>query len=547
MTADDAVASRPNIVLIMADDMGFSDIGPYGSEIDTPNLDRLAAQGTRFTQMYNFARCCPSRASLLTGLYPHQAGVGHMTNYVPDAPGYQGYLNESCVTVAEVLKDAGYRTNMSGKWHAGDVAGDPDLPPEMRRGFERLFGIGGGGSYYKRDQLWRDATPYVDESPDFFLTDQISDHAVDMIRESVSDAKPFFTYVAYTAPHWPLHAFEEDIARFEDRYSDGWDATRTVRHEELKGLGLLDSRWEISPRDEDVPPWPDARHQEWESLRMAVYAAQIYRMDKGIGRILDALKDTGIDDNTLVMFLSDNGGCAEFLREDGRDAPDAFLRNLTTRDGAPVRVGNSPEIRPGGDDTFMSYDVQWANVSTTPFRRYKHWVHEGGISTPFIMRWPDRISQTRIVHESAQIIDITATCIEVAGARYPSEYANRAITPLEGESLLPVIDGESWRRDKPMCWEHEGNRAIRMGHWKLVSAYGGPWELYDMDVDRTELNDLSLVNNPIVAELSGLWGSWAVRCGVLPWPPPGATDTWDFIGLKADGGWVMDTRHAHKV
>ena len=535
---------RPNVVLIMADDMGFSDIRPYGGEISTPNLERLASSGVRFSQMYNFARCCPSRAALLTGVYPHQAGVGHMNNEMPGIPGYQGYLNESCVTVAEVLRTRGYRTHISGKWHVGDVSGDPNLPPEMRRGFDRLFGLSGRESYFYRPELWDNDRRYVDDSDDFYLTDQIADHAVEMIDESVALGTPFFVYTAFTAPHWPLHAPEEDIARYEGMYRDGWDATRTARHEELKGIGILDPGWQITSRDEDVPAWTDAPNREWESLRMSVYAAQVDRMDQGIGRILDALDRNGISDNTLVMFLSDNGGCAEFLHEEGRSEPDESLSGMKTRDGLPVRVGNDPSIRPGGADTFMSYDVQWANVSVTPFRRYKRWVHEGGISTPFIARWPARLREPRIVHAPAQIIDITATIIDASGAGYPSEFNGNEITPIEGESLLRVFDDGIWSRDKPMFWEHEGNCAVRMGEWKLVRECWSAWELYNMNEDRTELNDLSVGNRDLVRKMSGMYESWASRCNVLPWPPRLG---FPFVGLRFDGSWNMQTRHGHRI
>ena len=315
-------SKRPNIVLILADDMGFSDLGCYGSEIPTPNLDRLAARGVRFTQMYNFARCCPSRAALLTGLNPHQAGIGHMTGGIPGPvqyQEYQGFLRLDCVTVAQVLQSSGYRTSMSGKWHVGDNPADPggpDMASPRKRGFDRVFGIAGGcGNYYFCDSLWND-DDIVESEPDFYLTDAISDNAVKMIEESAALGEPFFQYVAYTAPHWPLHAPEEAVARHIGKYRKGWDALRTARHEEMKGLGILDSRWDISPRDEDVAPWGDVSDNEWEDLRMAVYAAQVEIMDQGIGRIVSRLESLGVLDDTLVMFLSDNGGCAEFLQED---------------------------------------------------------------------------------------------------------------------------------------------------------------------------------------------------------------------------------------
>ena len=520
--------SRPNIIVCLVDDLGFSDIGCYGSEIHTPNLDRLGNNGLRFTQMYNAARCCPSRAALLTGLYPHQAGVGHMVqNY--GSPGYQGYLNDSSVTVAEVLKTAGYRTLMSGKWHVGghyhppvpaegwDV-GSPGRPTPRQRGFDRFFGIlSGFGSLFNPYSMMLDDTPINAETPDFYFTDAVTDHALQMIDESAEMDKPFYLYLSYTAPHWPLHAHEEDIAKYEGMYRGGWDALRTARHEELKGMGVLNPKWDISPRDVDAPPWPEAAHQDWEDLRMAVYAAMIDRVDQCIGQVMAKLEQLGQADNTLFMFLSDNGGDAELFMED-TDIPVPSVFAIPTVDGKQTRVGNIPDLRPGGADTFMSYDLPWANVSNTPFRLFKRWIHEGGISTPFIMHWPDRIKQSGIINSPAYISDITATCIAAAGASYPAEYGGNSITPLEGESFLSVADGQQWSREAPIFWEHEGNRAVRVGEWKLVAEHDGPWELYNMDEDRTELNDLADGDADRVRQMAALWQGWADRANVVPWP-----------------------------
>lgn len=519
---------RPNIILMMADDMGFSDLGCYGSEIQTPNLNEMAAKGQRYSQMYNYARCCPTRAALLTGLYPHQAGIGHMVSNLA-WPGYQGYLRDDCVIIAEVLRAAGYRTLMSGKWHVGgqyELArpetwqpGTKGYPTPRQRGFDRFYGtLVGAGSYFRPHALMENDSFIEPEGDDFYYTDAISDHAVTMIEDARTEDAPFFLYVAYTAPHWPLHAFEEDIARYEGQYRrGGWDGLRTHRHEELNGMGILDSRWAISPRDETAPDWDDVKNKHWEDLRMAVYAAQIDRMDQGIGRILSKLRELEIEENTLVMFLADNGGCAEFLREDG---PVERYASLPAPDGSPLQVGNRANMRPGAATTFMSYDLPWANASNAPFRLYKHWVHEGGISTPFIAHWPGVIEQKSIVHTSCHIIDIMATCAEIGGATYPAEYGDNAITPLEGESLWPAMAGEDWRRERPLFWEHEGNRAVRRGEWKLVSKHPGPWELYRMVEDRTELNDLVDRNRPIADELARLYAEWAQRCGVLDWPLP---------------------------
>ena len=528
MSADTDVVQKPNIIVILVDDMGYSDIGCFGSEIRTPNLDSLAAGGLRFSQMYNSARCCPSRAALLTGLNPQQAGVGHMVaNLGP--PEYQGYLKENAVTIAEALKADGYATYMSGKWHVGGDynLADPDSwtpsapthPVPTQRGFDRYFGIltGAGNFYFPKTLMDQDTLVPLTGLDDFYLTDAISDNAVKMIGEAQDNDSPFFMYVTYTAPHWPLHALEEDIARYEGSYRTGWEQLRTSRHEQLKSEGLVDEKWDISPRDTDSPTWEDAVDPDWQDIRMAVYAAQIDRVDQGVGRILGALRSSGADHNTLIMFLSDNGGCAEFLAEDS-SLPQPSRYSGVNPDGTAMVVGNVPGLRPGGPQTFMSYDLPWANASNTPFRRFKRWTHEGGISTPFIMSWPAKIHEPGIVHSPVHLIDIMPTCLDAAGARHPVERAGHQSIPPEGESMLPAIERGDWAREQPIFWEHEGSRAVRQGQWKLVSAIGGDWELYDMERDRTELSDLHDRNLSKVRELERLYNEWAERCGVLPWP-----------------------------
>ena len=520
-------SGRPNIIVILVDDMGYSDIGCFGSEIRTPNLDSLAEGGLRFSQMYNSARCCPSRAALLTGLNPHQAGVGHMVANL-GVPEYQGYLKDNAVTIAEALKADGYSTFMSGKWHVGGDynLADPDswtpsapgFPTPTQRGFDRYFGIltGAGNFYFPKTLMDQDTLVPLTDLDDFYLTDAISDNAVSMIGEGVAQDSPFFMYVAYTAPHWPLHAHEEDIARYEGQYRGGWEELRTSRHEKLKSEGVVDEKWEISPRDADSPPWDEVDDPDWQDIRMAVYAAQIDRVDQGVGRILDALRSAGVDDNTLIMFLSDNGGCAEFLAEDS-SLPQPSRYSGVNPDGTPMVVGNIPGLRPGGAETFMSYDLPWANASNTPFRRFKRWTHEGGISTPFILSWPARIREPGIVHSPIHLIDIMPTCLDAAGAGHPTERAGQQTIPLEGESMLPAIERRDWARERPIVWEHEGSRAVRQGQWKLVSAIGGGWELYDMEQDRTELNDLYARSRPKAQELERIYAERAERCGVLPW------------------------------
>jgi len=505
--------TRPNIVLILADDLGYSDIGCFGAEIDTPNLDRLAHHGVRFTQMYSVARCCPSRASLLTGLYPHQTGIGHMTMDL-GKPAYRGDLNRQCVTIAEVLRSAGYRTFLSGKWHVtpvGKMEAKDNFP--LQRGFDRFFGtIRGAGSYYHPLTLMRDNNPIRPEG-DFFYTDAITENAVRYLNEAARDDGPFFLYVAYTAPHWPLHAFPEDVAKYRDVYRRGWDRIRAERHRRMIDLGLIDAQCPLTPRDPKAPPWEEAPDKEWEAERMAVYAAQVDHMDRGIGAIVDALKQQGALDNTLLFFLSDNGGCAE-------DIPLGLELDFlpeATRDGRPIRVGNAPSIVPGGEDTFASYGLAWANVSDAPFALYKHWVHEGGIASPTIVHWPEVVRGGRISHEVAHIIDLMATCVDAAGADYPSLYDGRDVLPLEGQSLLPVLERGIRQGHGHLCWEHEGNRAVRKGKWKLVAWFDRDWELYDMVADRTETRDLAAEQPDIVRELAGLYAQWAERCGVQPW------------------------------
>ena len=528
-----AKRKRPNIIVMMADDMGFSDIGCYGGEINTPNLNELAAGGLRFTQFYNTARCCPTRASLMSGLYQHQAGVGHMMgDYGYD--GYRGELSNRCVTIAEALKTAGYSTYMSGKWHVTKSTkpdGDKHNWPRQR-GFDRFFGtIHGAGSFYDPNTLTRDNTQIVPGSKDFYYTDAISDNASKFISEHKGE-NPFFMYVAYTSPHWPMHAKPQDIARYKGRYAGGWDALRAERHKRMIEMGIVDSKWKITPRDEAVAPWEEAKDKEWFERRMEVYAAMVDCMDQGVGRIVRALKRTGKFDNTLVFFLADNGGCAEeygsrgavkpdpsrpvVLKPMGRDELQTRMQPAVTRDGRPVRTGYG--VMPGPADTYIAYGRPWANASNTPFRLYKHWVHEGGISTPLVAHWPGGIkAQGELRAQPGHLIDIMATCVDLSGANYPAEYKGNKIYPMEGRSLAPAFDNKPIEREA-IYWEHEGNRAVRKDNWKLVSRHPGQWELYDLDADRTELNNLADKHPQKVAQLKTLWESWAKRVGVQPWP-----------------------------
>ena len=513
MHAQAQPARRPNVLLMMADDMGFSDLGCYGSEIHTPNLDSLASNGLRFTQFYNTARCCPTRASLLTGLYPHQAGIGHMMED-RKYPAYRGDLSRNAVTLAEVMGAAGYHTWMSGKWHVTPVNQSKHNWPRQR-GFDRFFGtIHGAGSFYDPVSLSRDNESIQAEDSDFYYTDAIGANAVRSIEDAAAGGKPFFGYVAFTSPHWPLHALEADIGRYRTRYKDGWDALRLERHKRMIRLGLVDKSWPLTPRDPDVPAWKDAPNKEWEMRRMAVYAAMIDRMDQNVGRIVAALKKTGQFQNTLILMLADNGGCAEVLT----DKAAGLHIPKRTRDGRPVRVGNDPSIMPGRDDGYQSYGIGWANASNTPFRRYKHWVHEGGISSPLIAHWPGIVRRKgSVTHQPGHLIDLMATAADVGGAVYPATFQGKPITPLEGKSLRPVIEGRQRSGHGEIYWEHEGNRAVRQGRWKLVSRHPGNWELYDIDAGRTEMNDLAARQPAKVAELSAKWEVWSKKVGVVDW------------------------------
>ncbi len=494
--------TRPNIVIILADDMGFSDLGCYGSEIQTPNLDRLAGEGVRFTQFYNAARCCPTRASILTGLYPHQAGMGSMVSRA-DGPrkkegAYQGYLNDRCVTLAEVLGPAGYRTYMSGKWHVGEA---PEHWPR-KRGFDRYFGlISGACSYWeilqqneRVRQMAHDDEPFVPEPGEFYMTDAFTDHAVQCIEEHEDKEQPFLLYVPYTAPHWPLHAWPEDIDKYRGRYHGGWDKLREERYKRLLEMGIIDKKWALSPRNEEVPPWAEAEDKEDWALRMAVYAAMVDRMDQGIGRILDSLDKTGAAENTLVMFLADNGGCNESVEK---------------------RKLNKEGTLPGERGSFVAYQQPWANASNTPFRLFKKYIHEGGIASPLICRWPEVIKERGgLTHQVGHVVDIMATCLDMAGCAYPATHKGKDVIPPEGKSLLPVFRGETRKPHEALYWEHIRNKGIREGKWKLVATARGEWELYDLEADRTELHDLSAKYPDRAKDMLARYDAWADRTGV---------------------------------
>ena len=551
---------RPNVVIVMADDMGYSDAGCMGGEIRTPHLDALAADGLRFTRFYNAGRCCPTRSSLLTGHYPHAAGMGWMISD-RGLPGYAGSLRKDRPTLAELLGPAGYRTYMSGKWHVSPDTGQHGSRDNwpLARGFDRFYGtISGGGDYYDPITLVRGDTAisafddplrpaeYRADGSGYHYTDAIADEAVRMVADHAAGRgigggndpnDPFLLYVAFTAPHWPLHVSQERIDRYDGVYGGGFDAVRKVRLAKMKALGLLPEDaalsappepWETIPRDE----------REWEAACMAAYAGMITQMDAGIGRLLAELERTGAAENTLVLFLQDNGGSAEEMGRNNPHTPRAdrptkpplpmdvvrSRRTYVTRLGWPMRRGTN--VMPGPPDTFVAYGESWANVSNTPFRKYKKWVHEGGIATPLIARWPAGMRDDLaggLVRDRTHLIDLAPTLLELAGAEYPEEFGPGRTKPLSGRSLTADLRGEmriAVVDERPLFWEHEGNRAVSRpdgaGDWKLVAGSGGPWELYDLADDRNEERDLSAERPEVARELAALWDDWAAANDVLP-------------------------------
>ena len=495
---------RPNIIVILADDLGYSDIGAYGGEIRTPNLDRMAASGLRFRQFYNTAKCAPTRASLLTGMYSHEAGMGELPpgrGQERPAGAYQGFLADSVQTIAEALREAGYRTYMSGKWHVGE---SPENWPR-RHGFDRYFGlISGATSYFEllheknhtrqmvlEDDLW---TP-----PDsgYYATDAYTDYAVERIREhaGAEPERPFFLYLAYTAPHFPLHALPEDLARYRGRYDTGWDSLRAERYARMKARGILTDEYGLAGRPEQVPAWAGIANQtEWATF-MEIYAAMVDRMDQGIGRVLTALEETGELDNTLILFLSDNGACPESVEARGL---------------------NDPNAPPGGRGSYLAYKEPWAYASNTPFRLYKNWLHEGGINTPMIAYWPKGIRNPgAFTNEVGHIIDLMPTALDLAGAAAIPAQKSWNVFSLEGRSLAPILRGEPAAERGKLYWAYGGSAAMRDDDWKLV--YDGRrarrWELYNLATDPTEMNDLASKHPDRVASMQAAWHTWAERVG----------------------------------
>ncbi|MEO5910522.1 MAG: arylsulfatase [Pelobium sp.] len=500
-----APQQRPNIVLILADDMGFSDLGAFGANTQTPVLDEMAKEGLKMTSFYNASRCCPTRASLMTGLFQHQAGVGDMMNTRPEAA-YQGYLNQNCVTIAEALKAGGYATYMAGKWHLGqDKAHWP-----TRRGFDHYFGlIDGANSYfdnrpYRPNQKLTIALDEQEYTPgkDYYSTNAYTDFAIKFIKEQKDPKQPFFLYLAYQAPHWPLHALPQDIAKYKGTFMKGWDVLRKERFEKQKALGIIDANETLSPRDANVPDWNSLTQQQKETWddKMAVYAAMLDRMDQNIGKLKQELQKMGKAANTVFMFLSDNGASNEDIGGPG------FTKEILEASKLPSSNPNS----------FTSYEFEGANVSNTPFRYFKHWEYEGGTATPFIAYGPKYVKAS-VSRQPAHIIDVMSTCLELANVSYPKTYQGNVIKPTTGESLVPLFKAQTWKGHDALYFEHEGNRAIHQGDWKLVSEYpANKWELYNLKTDRTELKDLANSYPEKVKVMAKLYEEWANKSDVIP-------------------------------
>lgn len=502
---DLAAEERPHVVLILCDDLGYSDLGCYGGEIQTPNLDRLAAEGMRFTQFYNCAVCVTTRSALLTGLYPRQTRPPR--------------LRTNMITLGEALRKAGYATALTGKWHLGSES--PRRP--IDRGFDEYYGVLSGCCNYfdpaKQDPVFYNGGSFrpfahnkkrITKFPDgFYTTDAFTDHAIETIQRFAKGGKPFFVHLCYTAPHFPLHAFPDDIARYRGKYSDGYLAMRERRHKRQAELGLFTSLPRLSAPenkkgdyryDYDVPDWEKLSPQERkrEEARMETYAAMVDRLDRGIGRVLKALDEAGVSDNTVVMFLSDNGGCASWpsSRKGQEEGFNAY------NEGIPVGDGRGYEFVGKG----------WGWAQNAPFRQFKTWCYEGGIATPLIVRWPGKVAAGSLTHQVGHIIDFMPTLLELAGSDYPREFNGNTILPLEGKSLLPIFHGKQRDGHDSLSWELYGNRAIRQGDWKLVwGASEKRWELYHLKSDRSETNNLAAQFPERVIQMARDWEAWQER------------------------------------
>jgi arylsulfatase A-like enzyme len=518
-----STTDRPNVVVILIDDMGFADLGCYGGEVPTPNIDKMADEGVRFTQFYNTARCSTSRAALLTGLYPHQAGMGYLENLVVSgSKGTTGHLSDDCVTMAEVLDAAGYLTIMTGKWHLGEDRGTPP----WQRGFARSLSANIGELYFPNQQQKREngirlnGKRFELDDPkfgkDWYGPDLITEWGLKFIDEAIAENKPFFYYLPHCATHFPLQVPQEDIERYRGKYKVDWDKLREARHKRQIEMGLVDAKWPLAEHPPGVPDWNSLSDEEKDHFDhiMAIDAAMIDRLDRSVGILIDGLTKRGVLDNTIVMLMCDNGGNAE--------------------SGPRGRLEGD---QPGGPKSVVFLGQSWATVANTPFRRYKHFTHEGGISTPLIVHWPAGIDQARngkLEPQPGHLVDLMPTVVEVTGATYPKHYKGHAIEPIEGTSLVPAFAGKPLDRQQPIFFAHEGNRAIRDGKWKLVMKFKGAWELYDIEADRTEQHDLITKEPQVAIRLAKEWNAWAERADVDAWEGPVRNDFGNEINRPAN-------------
>ena len=528
---------RPNIIVILADDLGYSDLGCYGGEIQTPNLDRLASEGLRFTHFYNTSRSCPTRASLLTGLYQHQAGIGRMT-FDNHLPGYRGTLSRNAVTIAEVLKEAGYRTSMVGKWHVAETPLREDQRDwlnhqvfhesfsdlchyPVNRGFDSHYGIiYGVVDYFDPFSLVEGEVPIEEVPEGYYITQALSDRAASEIREYAEDDRPFFMYLAYTAPHWPLHALPEDIEKYKDTYKCGWEEIRNARYERQLEMGLFGGQKDFLSERQFKDSWEDNPTAEWDARAMAVHAAMVDRMDQGIGQVIAALEETGELDNTLILFMSDNGCSNEVCQN---FSPGENDRPDMTRDGRQMVYPKNKEVMPGPETTYASLGARWANVANTPFRFWKAKSYEGGICPPMIAFWPKGIDKKSVggfTEETGHVMDIMATCVDLAGAEYPETYKGHEIIPMEGISLVPVFKTGHREGHEYLGFEHFNERAfLSSDGWKIVKPGNrADWELYNLNEDRSEQHDLASQYPDRLAEMVSAYEAWAKRCMVEPYP-----------------------------
>ncbi|WP_442484868.1 arylsulfatase [Aeoliella sp. SH292] len=517
-----AKASKPNFVVIMVDDMGYSDPGCYGGEIDTPNINRLAEEGVRFREFYNCSRCCQTRASMLTGAYPERVGMRE----------FGRSMQSDVPTIGENLRQAGYRTAMSGKWHLTELPERPTGPRRIqwmnhelqldrpfgdigtyptRRGFDDFYGIVWGVvDHFDPFSLTEGEEPVANVPDDYYASDAITDYAVKYIDGAVKDEKPFFLYVAYTAPHWPIQARPEDIAKYKGRYTKGWQALRDERFAKQQKLSLFDDDTPLGRLSGDAPDWQELSKsdQEYEAMKMAVHAAMVDGVDQGIGRIMDELNKVGADENTIVLFLSDNGASPEIPEPPGYD------RHGGTRDGRPslreakLREGDN-RTKLGTDESYTGIGQTWATAVNTPLRLWKAESYDGGCRTPMIVRWSQglKVEKGSITDQIGHVVDIAPTLYELAGVE------SLAGTLRDGVSLAPVFVGDVIDSERPLFFQHGQGAGVRLGKWKASKRAGGEWELFDMAVDPGETNNLAKQHPEQLTKLVDAWNTWQSQLG----------------------------------